>query len=73
MEKAIRFIQLAWSGLSPKERKVLIMRYGLETGTCKTLQEIGKEFRVSRERVRQVEAVAKKKIAETMKNIRGSI
>jgi len=48
--------------LSPRERKVLIMRFGLEDGKPKTLEEVGKEFRVTRERIRQIEAKAIKKL-----------
>ncbi len=48
--------------LSPREKKVLIMRFGLEDGKPKTLEEVGKEFRVTRERIRQIEAKAIRKL-----------
>ncbi|PIS15449.1 RNA polymerase subunit sigma [Candidatus Roizmanbacteria bacterium CG09_land_8_20_14_0_10_41_9] len=48
--------------LSPREKKVLIMRFGLEDGKPKTLEEVGREFRVTRERIRQIEAKAIRKL-----------
>ncbi|MCW9054614.1 MAG: sigma-70 family RNA polymerase sigma factor [Candidatus Pacebacteria bacterium] len=48
--------------LSPKERKILEMRHGLEDGIYNTLEEVGKEFGVTRERIRQIEAKALEKI-----------
>ena len=48
--------------LSPKEREVLDMRFGLSTGTPKTLEEIGQHFRLTRERIRQVQNEALKKL-----------
>lgn len=48
--------------LSPRERKVLAMRFGLEDGKPKTLEEVGKEFKVTRERIRQIEAKAIRKL-----------
>ncbi|MCX7996239.1 MAG: RNA polymerase sigma factor RpoD [Patescibacteria group bacterium] len=48
--------------LSPREQKVLIMRFGLEDGKAKTLEEVGKEFKVTRERIRQIEAKAIRKL-----------
>lgn len=48
--------------LSPRERKVLMMRFGLEDTKPKTLEEVGKEFRVTRERIRQIEAKAIRKL-----------
>ncbi|KKQ01985.1 MAG: RNA polymerase sigma factor [Candidatus Roizmanbacteria bacterium GW2011_GWA2_36_23] len=48
--------------LSAREKKVLMMRFGLEDGKPKTLEEVGKEFRVTRERIRQIEAKAIRKL-----------
>lgn len=48
--------------LSPRERRVLIMRFGLDDGKPKTLEEVGREFRVTRERIRQIEAKAIRKL-----------
>lgn len=48
--------------LSPRERKVLEMRFGLKDGKIKTLEEVGKEFKVTRERIRQIEAKAIRKL-----------
>ena len=48
--------------LTPRERKVLELRFGLEDGRTRTLEEIGREFRVTRERVRQIEAKALRKL-----------
>ncbi len=48
--------------LSPREKRVLIMRFGLEDGKPKTLEEVGREFRVTRERIRQIEAKAIRKL-----------
>lgn len=50
------------STLSPREKKVLVMRFGLEDGKSKTLEEVGKEFKVTRERIRQIEAKAIRKL-----------
>ncbi len=48
--------------LTYRERRVLIMRFGLEDGYPKTLEEVGKEFKVTRERIRQIEAKALRKL-----------
>ena len=48
--------------LTPREEKVLKLRFGLEDGRSKTLEEVGKEFNVTRERIRQIEAKALRKL-----------
>ena len=48
--------------LTERERKVLTLRFGLEDGRARTLQEVGKEFNVTRERIRQIEAKALRKL-----------
>jgi len=48
--------------LSDRERKVLIMRFGLDDGKPKTLEDVGQEFRVTRERIRQIEGKAIRKL-----------
>lgn len=53
--------------LSPKERKILEMRHGLADGVSHTLEEVGKEFGVTRERIRQIEAKAHEKIRNSDK------
>jgi len=50
------------SGLPERERKVLSMRFGLEDGMSHTLEDVGKEFNITRERVRQIEARALRKL-----------
>lgn len=50
------------SSLSDREKKVLILRFGLEDGRPRTLEEVGKEFAVTRERIRQIEAKALRKL-----------
>lgn len=55
------------STLSDKERKILEMRHGLMDGTYHTLEEVGKEFGVTRERIRQIEAKALEKIRQNDK------
>ena len=48
--------------LTPREAKVLKLRFGLEDGKARTLEEVGKEFMVTRERIRQIEAKALRKL-----------
>lgn len=48
--------------LTPREAKVLKLRFGLEDGKSRTLEEVGREFKVTRERIRQIEAKALRKL-----------
>lgn len=55
-------------GLSERERKVLVMRFGLEDGITRTLEDVGREFNVTRERVRQIEAKALRKLRHPLRS-----
>jgi RNA polymerase primary sigma factor len=48
--------------LTPREQKVLKLRFGLSDGRARTLEEVGREFNVTRERIRQIEAKALRKL-----------
>ena len=50
------------NSLTPREEKVLRLRYGVDDGRPRTLEEVGKEFNVTRERIRQIEAKALRKL-----------
>ncbi|MFH1315019.1 MAG: sigma-70 family RNA polymerase sigma factor [Candidatus Uhrbacteria bacterium] len=52
------YVKEAMADLSPREQKILEMRFGLSDGVSHTLEEVGKEFDVTRERIRQIEAKA---------------
>ncbi len=56
--------------LSPREQKILRMRFGLDDGRTHTLEEVGKEFGVTRERIRQIEAKALQKLRKHEKSDR---
>ncbi|MDP2734997.1 MAG: sigma-70 family RNA polymerase sigma factor [bacterium] len=66
-------LQEILSDLTPREQKILAMRFGLEDGVTHTLEEVGSEFGVTRERIRQIEAKALEKIREhrSLKKLRG--
>ncbi len=56
------------NGLSERERKVLEMRFGLKDGVARTLEEVGQEFGVTRERIRQIEAKALRKLRHPIRS-----
>ena len=56
--------------LGPKEQDVIILRYGLHDGKCRTLEEIGNLFGVTKERIRQIEADALRKLRHPHRAIR---
>tara|TARA_B100000029_G_scaffold188955_1_gene186662 strand:+ start:1924 stop:3657 length:1734 start_codon:yes stop_codon:yes gene_type:complete len=58
------------STLTPRERKVLELRFGIEDGRSRTLEEVGKEFSVTRERIRQIEAKALRKLRHPSRSTR---
>ncbi|MFA5029214.1 MAG: sigma-70 family RNA polymerase sigma factor [Patescibacteria group bacterium] len=62
------YVRQVISELTPREQKVLEMRFGLKDGVAHTLEEVGQEFDVTRERIRQIEAKALEKI-EKIKGI----
>jgi RNA polymerase primary sigma factor len=55
-------LQEVLNTLTPREQKVLRLRFGLDDGRARTLEEVGKEFNVTRERIRQIEAKALRKL-----------
>lgn len=55
-------IRKAFHLLTTREQKVLILRFGLNDGILRTLEEVGREFGVTRDRIRQIEARALEKI-----------
>ncbi|MBP9827812.1 sigma-70 family RNA polymerase sigma factor [Patescibacteria group bacterium] len=58
------YVLEAMKDLTPREQKILEMRFGLEDGVSHTLEEVGREFDVTRERIRQIEAKALEKIQQ---------
>ena len=56
--------------LTPREEKVLRLRFGLDDGRQRTLEEVGKEFNVTRERIRQIEAKALRKLRNPVRSKR---
>ena len=58
------------NSLTPREQKVIMLRYGIDDGHPRTLEEVGKEFNVTRERIRQIEAKALKKLRQPSRSKR---
>jgi RNA polymerase primary sigma factor len=56
--------------LTPREEKVIKMRFGLEDGSEKTLEEVGQCFAVTRERIRQIEAKALRKLRHPSRSLK---
>ena len=54
--------------LNVREKRVLQLRYGLESGRSRTLEEVGREFGVTRERIRQIEAKALRKLRHPIRS-----
>jgi hypothetical protein len=55
-------IEEVLSTINPREKRVIQLRFGLEDGRNRTLEEVGKEFNVTRERIRQIESKALRKL-----------
>ena len=55
------------NSLTPREQKVILLRYGIDDGKPRTLEEVGREFQVTRERIRQIEAKALRKLHNPMR------
>ena len=58
------YVKIGMRDLTPREQKILEMRFGLTDGVSHTLEEVGREFDVTRERIRQIEAKALEKIQQ---------
>ena len=63
-------IQTLLEDLKERERQVIVLRFGLEDGHPRTLEEVGKEFNVTRERIRQIEAKAVRKLRNPVRSRR---
>ena len=61
-------LQEVLHSLTPREEKVIRLRFGLDDGRSRTLEEVGKEFNVTRERIRQIEAKALRKIRHPVRS-----
>lgn len=61
-------VQAVLNGLTPREAKVLRMRFGIDMNTDHTLEEVGKQFDVTRERIRQIEAKALRKLRHPIRS-----
>ena len=58
----MRIAGQALAALTPREERVIRMRFGIGTGADRTLEEVGEQYGVSRERIRQIEAKALRKL-----------
>jgi RNA polymerase primary sigma factor len=58
------YLSLTLEGLNDREREVLVMRFGLADGKVRTLEEVGIHFKVTRERIRQIETKALAKLRQ---------
>ena len=56
--------------LSPREEKIIRLRFGLDDGSERTLEEVGQSFAVTRERIRQIEAKALRKLRHPSRSFR---
>ena len=63
-------VMRALSSLSERERETLKLRFGLEDGRTRTLEEVGVEFKLTRERIRQIEGKALRKLREPSRSRR---
>jgi RNA polymerase primary sigma factor len=66
-ENDSEMLKEVFATLSPRERSILALRYGLEDDTPRTLEEIGGKFGVTRERIRQIQNEALKKLRAKVK------
>jgi RNA polymerase primary sigma factor len=64
-EELLGYLKSALNELNPREQYILRARFGLEDGHMRTLEEIGQELRLTRERVRQIEAQALDKVRDS--------
>ena len=63
-------LDTAMDSLTDRERKVIRLRFGLDDGKTRTLEEVGREFDVTRERIRQIEAKALRKLRHPSRSIK---
>lgn len=63
-----RILNKAVDFLKPREKLIIVLRYGLKDGKCRTLEEVANMYHVTRERIRQVEAKALKRLAWIIKH-----
>ena len=70
MQIAREHIDALLGDLKERERQVIVLRFGLEDGHPRTLEEVGKEFNVTRERIRQIEAKALRKLRNPVRSKR---